>query len=437
MENVVKFFKNKEIILYGYGKSNQSIGKYLNKHKISFKVFIDDVNDIKNYELNNNTIIIKSNGIKNNTNFLNIIKKKNISILNDLELYSLLFPNNYNIGITGSNGKTSTCHLLNEIISKQYTTSLFGNIGIPIFDQVENNNQFNIIECSSFMLENSINFHPRIFIILNIEYHHIDHHETFNNYLESKLNPIKNMKDDDLIIFNYDDKVIRRRLGNCHKNLKSFSLQSNSLFSNCYIMDEAIYYEGKEFIKLKEMKNLGNHQLQNIMACIIACKCLNINSEIIKKEIINLKPLPHRLELIFNRDNIKIYNDSKATNPYATLKAIEYIKSIRENEKTILIMGGKIIQDDYDILNSELNNIDEFYLYGENKLILSNHLNDIGIKNNIFIYEKLENLINDIRRRISNNAIILFSPASTSFDQFNNFEERGNEFKKIINYYFK
>ena len=430
MENMVDFFKNKQIILYGYGISNKSVGEFLNKLHVKYNVYLDNSN-MNNINLDSNTIIIKSNGIKPDTSFLLNAKKANCIIINDLELYSMFF-NEKVIGITGSNGKTTTCNLLNKLLNKKYNSVLCGNNGSPIFDYTDFNGDFKVIECSSFMLDKIKSFHPHIYIILNIEYHHIDYHETFSNYLDAKLKPLINMNKDDLIIFNYDDKILRRQMGNFDLNIKSFSLNTNSIFSNCYLMDDAIYYEGEAFVKLNSLKNLGKHNLQNIMAVIIAGKFLNIDDKLIKEAIINIDVLPHRLEKFYQFNSLVFYNDSKATNPYATLKAIEYVNEIKDSEDIILIMGGKIIQDDYDVLIKVLKLVDQFYLYGENRFILNNHLIDIGIKKQVNIFNNLEEVIDSIRSRVENNAIILFSPASTSFDQFKNFEDRGEQFKSMV-----
>lgn len=434
MQNVVNYLKNKKIILYGMGISNQSISKFLNNLNIEYKVYVDEKIGIDkkfNLTFDSDTLIIKSNGIKPNTNFLINAKKANCVILNDLELYSLLSKEKV-LAITGSNGKTTTCNLLNKLLNKKKKTILCGNNGSPIFDYINEETDYKIIECSSFMLDNVKIFHPHVYIILNIEYHHIDYHETFSNYLDAKLKPLVNMNKNDLVIFNYDDKILKRQIANFDLNIKSFSLHPNSIFCNCYIMDDAIYYEGKEFIKLNKLKSTGKHNLQNIMAVIITGKFLDFEDNLIKEVIINLDILPHRLEKFYSFNDIIFYNDSKATNPYATLKALEFINEIKNHEKVFLIMGGKIIPDDYDVLNKELKKVDYFYLYGENKLILKNHLMELGIDKEINIFENIEEVVICLRKRVGNNAVILFSPASTSFDQFKNFEDRGEQFKSLV-----
>ena len=170
MQNVVNYLKNKKIILYGMGISNKSISKFLNNLNIEYKVYIDEkigINKKFNLNFDSDTLIIKSNGIKPNTNFLINAKKANCVILNDLELYSLLSKEKV-LAITGSNGKTTTCNLLNKLLNKKKKTILCGNNGSPIFDYINEETDYKIIECSSFMLDNVKIFHPHVYILLNI-----------------------------------------------------------------------------------------------------------------------------------------------------------------------------------------------------------------------------------------------------------------------------
>ena len=431
MDDMVEFLKGKNIVLYGYGISNKSIEEVLIKNKIEYLIYIDG-QDFPINKINKRTLVIKSNGIPPTTLFLEFLEKNRIQVINDLELYSIFYHYGNIIGITGSNGKTTTGNLINKILDD---SKFIGNNGVSLISQIDNYTKNTVIECSSFMLNNIKSFHPHIFVLLNIEYHHIDYHKSFSNYLDSKLNPLRNMNKSDLVVFNYDDKILRRCMGNYDLNIKSFSLEPNSLFTNCYLMDEAIYYEGKEFIKLSMLNNKSKHNIQNIMAAIITCKNLKINDDDIKYHICNLENLPHRIEKFHKYQNVTFFNDSKATNPYATLKAIEYLSELKEDEKLIWIGGGKSIKDDYSVLESVINLIDEVYLYGENRYVLNEILISNGFKK-IFIFEKLEELIIHLRNRISNYAYILFSPASTSFDMFKNFEERGNYFKNLILKYY-
>lgn len=428
MECMVDYFKDKKVILYGYGVSNKAVEEVLIKSNIDFIIYIDGE---QIPYIDRNCVVIKSNGIRPDTPFLKSAREKQVEVINDLELYSLFFKKGTVIGITGSNGKTTTSNLINKILKD---SKFIGNNGVGVLsNQIDT--KYSVIECSSFMLDQVESFHPNIFVILNIEYHHIDYHKSFSNYLDAKMKPLKIMNRNDLVVFNYDDRILRRCMGNYKLNIKSFSLEPNSLFTNCYLMDDAVYYEGKEFIKLKLLKSISKHNIQNIMAAIVVCKYLNVKDEDIKNIICELDVLPHRIEKFLTNNNISFYNDSKATNPYATISAIEYLHEFKNEEKLILIMGGKIIKDNYIGLMKVIDLVDEIYLFGENRFILYDLLkkNDYD---NIFIFELLEEVVENMSVRVKDCAVILFSPASTSFDQFENYESRGNKFKELCFKYY-
>lgn len=371
--------------------------------------------------MNKFDLIVKSPGINNNTKLMNQLDKK--KILSDLELFYRINRKLNYIVVTGSNGKTTVTSLIESVL-KSCSFVACGNIGKPIFDYIYENLNGLIVEASSYMLEYIYNFKPNIFILLNIEKHHLEHHLTFENYYMSKFKPLKNMLENDIVIYNLDDSIIKEELKKY--NLKKYSFSMIDKNANCYYEEGIIYYENKVFMNLEDLSLIGEHNIKNIMTTILTCKksCPNLKDELIINRIKCFQPLKHRLEIFFENSNTIFINDSKSTNPFSTIEAIKTISKKYSDKKIILIMGGKKENFDYSILNQYLVSIDRLYLYGECAKKISK---ETKIDNQIF--PNIENII-----RISDftDRVVLFSPGAPSFDQFKNYEDRGEIFKNLV-----
>ena len=360
-------------------------------------------------------------GIVNNTPFLKRCKKLNLLIINDIELFYLLRPNLKYIGITGTCGKTTTCTILYNIMKATYNVGLCGNIGIPIFKYIDENVEYLIIELSSFQLEYIDKFRVNYFIILNIYSHHLNHHLTFNNYLFSKLKLINNLLNEDTLIIN--DKIAPHLRG---WNLKSrvFTFSSDINKRICY--DENYLYFNKHKLLINDIDYFKyEFNKENFLSIYIILKTLNIDDSTIKDELKMFNNLPHRMEKIFENESLIIINDSKSTGFSSLIEAINYsLKSYKDYQLT-LILGGKI--DIEELRNNIILIISlrkyQVYCYGENKKILSKLLDTE-------YYENLSDVINNIN--LLKKQVILFSPAAQSFDEFKSYEDRGEQFKKLI-----
>lgn len=411
-------------LLYGLGKSNISIKKYFDFKKIDYDVYIDSFTD-DNVIIEDYDYVIKSPGIPNNTKLLNSITNKT-KILTDIELFYKLKKNNKSIVVTGSNGKTTVTSLLGVLLkNKKY--GVCGNIGIPIFDCVESNFNGLIIEASSYMLEYVNEFKPNVFVLLNIEQHHLEHHKTFENYCRCKFNPIKNMSKDNILIYNFDDEVVKEEVNKFNLRKYSFSVKNNK--SDCYYNNGIIYYNQCEYVKTDQFKLVGIHNIKNIMAAILTCKAITENGDIIEDEYIinqinSFEPLTHRLEKFYETDDLIFINDSKSTNPFATTEAINSV-SLKYPEKSIhLIMGGKKENFDYHVLFSKLPYLNGIYLYGE---CADKIKKDLKIDSQIF-----PDIDSIFKIKKFKKGVVLFSPGAPSFDQFMDFEKRGEYFKNLI-----
>lgn len=404
-------------LLYGMGIANKSIKDYFDILNVKYNIYIDD--DEKYLDISNYDVIVKSPGIKNNTNVLLEAKRRHKLIITDLGLYSILFKDKYYIGVTGSNGKTTTTTLIGNILSDFYVC---GNIGVPLFSSIDYNKL--IIECSSFMLEYAFEFKPNIYVLLNIDKHHIDHHETFDNYVKSKIRPIYNMKEDSVLIYNYDDLIIRNYIKDIKVNKLSFSKKCN--LADLYVLDNIIYYQGEKYLDLSTCKLKDEQFIDDFLSSILVCKTLFIEDEVIINKVSTFQGLSHRFEEVRISEKIIAINDSKATNPYATKQAINSLINKYEGFELILIMGGKTIKEDYLVIDN-LDKFNKVYLLGENSLELKSLFKDCN--NN---FSSLDDVLMDIKNNIKDKTAILFSPASPSYDMYSSYVERGNIFKEKI-----
>ncbi len=408
-------------LLLGYGLSNKSIAKYFEKNNIDFDVYDDEY--ANNINVLDYDLIIKSNGINNEHWILEEASKNNIKVISDLYLFYKLYNKSDNcILVTGSNGKTTVVSLLEKCINDG---KAIGNNGLPFFDYIESENNI-IIEASSYMLEYCKKMHFKYNVITNLYNTHLEHHKTFVNYITSKCNYLKYLSEDDYLIFNYDDFLLRR-ICNTY-NCKKVSISLDNKKADMFIENKYIYYKNSKIFDLNDLKLKGKHNYYNIMSVLGVL----LNNDKAKENFISIikkfETLDYRLQLI-KKGKINIYNDSKSTNFYALKVSLESFK----NKNILLIVGGKKRKDNYEVLNNSLSNVKKVYCYGENKYDFANYFYNKQIY--YYVFNNLEEVICNIE--LNGIDTILFSPASTSFDLYNNFEDRGKHFNYLIEKYTK
>ncbi len=329
------------------------------------------------------------------------------------------------IGITGTNGKTTTTTLISEIL-KNSGKKVFtgGNIGTPLISIAEKDEEFDLVllELSSFQLQGIIDFKPYIGLILNISDNHLDHHKDFEEYLESKLRLFKNQKPSDFAVLNMDDDTINENLPKIKAKKITFGSKINKA---------DIFYDSKNIVcgdfsfKLENIKLIGSHNIENISAAIAVSNLLGVESEVIQKTIDKFTPLPHRIEYVLTLFGVKVYNDSKSTSPDATLRAIESLSA-----PIILIAGGKDKGTNYENLIEILKSkVKHLILIGEAKTRMKKQLQN---STSICTAETLDEAVKKALSCSKPNDTLLFSPACSSFDMFRSYEERGEEFKKVV-----
>lgn len=354
IKEIINFLKDKKIAILGFGIEGKSTYKFIKKYlpeqqvDILFKqkdeqcssnidfieaekdkftrIIVGDtyLNNLEQYD-----VIIKSPGISLKDIDLSKIKNK---ITSQLELF-LEHSKVFTIGITGTKGKSTTSSLIYEVIKEQNSNvELLGNIGTPIFDDIEKINEETIVvlEISSHALE-YIKRSPNIAIILNIYEEHLDHYKSFQKYIDAKFNIFKFQKEKDIAIFNLDNENIKKQNHNFKKTDYAVTMkQKNSITENTmYIKDDYIYCNDTKMYCIKDKRKLkGNHNLNNIMFVLAVSNILKLNINKAIESINEFKPLEHRLEYVGTFNGIQYYNDSIATIPEATIESIKALKNI-------------------------------------------------------------------------------------------------------------
>tara|TARA_X000001036_G_scaffold101238_1_gene94551 strand:- start:3182 stop:4468 length:1287 start_codon:yes stop_codon:yes gene_type:complete len=423
---MIPFVKIKELtfLVYGLGSSGQSVVKFFKKRKIkNFEVWDD--NDKKlfknyrsknlNYSLNQVDYIILSPGVSlNNLKNKNKIVKFKKKIITDIDLFYLVNKNFKSVVVTGTNGKSTTCKLITHLLQKnKFKVLLGGNIGTPILDLKIKKNTFIVIEASSFQLSHSKFICPDYAILLNITNDHLDWHKNMHDYINSKLK-----------IFNLQHK-------------KQFAIVNNKfkkIFKKRSFQSRLTVPKIKNYKKIKyKIKNLylkSNINDEN-MSCVYAfSRLIKINNKNFINSMKSFVGLPHRYEVFLKKKNVIFINDSKATSFEATKCALYSSKNI------YWVLGGLPKKNDKIILNEVKKNIVKAYLIGKNINFFKNQIKN---KINFTISRSLKNsiikIVNDIKLLDNKNNTILLSPAAASYDQFLNFEKRGEEFKKWSKFY--
>ena len=373
-------------------------------------------------------IIIKSPGLPNELEILQQARKQEIPILSELDFALNFAKPKKIIAVTGTNGKTTTTTLIYEIIKKGYkNTFVAGNIGFPISEVVKklNSKSILVLELSSYQLEDSPYFRPNISVSLNITPDHLKHHHTMANYVKAKANVFINQKKQDYAIYNFKDKYLKKSILKTNANKIAFN---DNKQKNCIFYKDGIFYlkQGNKTVKLNPKINIpGKHNIDNILASIAASYIAGTKKSVIEKVISNFKGVEHRIEFVKEINGVKYYNDSKGTNVDSTKVALESF-----NKNIQLILGGQDKGSPYKpIFNLIKKKVKNIFLIGEATNIIKKQLKGSAPMTEC---NTLSNAIKKIHSVAKQGDIVLFSPACASFDQFNDFEHRGREFKKFV-----
>ncbi len=363
-----------------------------------------------------------------------LAKRYKIDIIGEMELAFQNCPCPV-LAITGTNGKTTTTMLLGEIMKKSGAdVRVVGNVGSAFSESVADMKKQSLALCevSSAQLEKIQNFKPQIVGFLNIAPDHLDRYKRFENYVFAKSKIFKNMSKKDLAVLNYDDLLVRNFANQIHSQVRFFSLSELPKgVKGAYLKEgEIIFVEsGKktEKISVKQVKLKGIHNISNILCAVLMAKKFGVKAEHIQQAINEFKGLPHRLEAVGNIGGLEFYNDSKGTNIHSTLTALKSF-----SKPITLLLGGSSKGENFARLFENMPaNVIKIITFGKSGSRIFSHGINSGFCN-IVRREKLEDAFDEAVKKASGEEVVLLSPACASFDQFENFEERGDFFKYLV-----
>lgn len=445
-------YKNKNVLVLGFAKSGYYVARLLNK--LGANVTINDVQDLKHNEealylekkgikiisgghpsdlltAQSFDIIVKNPGIPYSNKILKQASAMQIPIITEVEVAGAVIEGHL-IGVSGTNGKTTTTAIVQQMLDTDRNEGqayAVGNIGIPVSQialetQVEDDL---VIELSSFQLMSTPSIHPEIAVLTNIYSAHLDYHGTQEAYEEAKINLIRNMTEDDTVIYNYDQKHLRELVKqNTKAKLLPFS-RKEKVVDGIFVENDYIYYKDEKIIKVGDIFLAGQHNLENMLAAIGVAKIKKVPNEVIKDIAQHFHGVEHRTQFVKKLNERIFYNDSKATNIEATQNALAGFE-----QPVILLAGGLDRGDDYkELLPLFKKHLKALIVFGET----ADKIAEVGKQAGVSIIKKVGKVDEAVPVAYSvsdTNDVILLSPASASWDQYKNFEIRGQEYIKAI-----
>ena len=438
----------KKVLILGLSKSGISAAKYLvgtGKYDVYLTEFKSEVNKKQVEELKSLGVKIEfgghsdeflegtdfavtSPGIPPKSEIFKKLNERNIPIISEVEL-AYKNTNTPFIAITGTNGKTTTTALVSHILEKDFKAPYCGNIGVPPTSLINEKNDYLVCEISSYQAQMTVDFKPFISCWTNFTPDHIDWHEGLENYFKAKAKLFLGKQAPKYAILNAKDERLAKFGAEC-KNTKVIWFDKEDAPDTAYIKDDAIWFKSnnvaERIIDINDCPLVGHHNYQNIMCGIICAKLCGMKSSDIRERIMSFKAPEHRLEKVRVMDGITFYNDSKATNPEASIVAIDSFNGV----DVALILGGRDKNTDLTEMCHSINkHIKTVLLIGEATERFEVNLKKNGF-NNIIKEDSMESAID---KAISLKPdVVLLSPACASFDMFKSYEHRGDIFKNYV-----
>ena len=442
------YFGNQKFLVAGMSKSGESSARFLLERGAQVYIYDDVISEnisqvcsslerlgakivtAEKYEeaVSACDILVLSPGIPIDTALPISFRKQGKSIIGEEEL-GALYLRATAIAVTGTNGKTTTVSMMNDVLAAAGKKSVMcGNIGNPLVKEVENLafGDFAVIEVSSFQLETLSSLRPHIAIITNITEDHLNRHYNMENYIFLKSKILRNMRESEFAVLNYDDPTVREFAKNTKAKTVYFSIQNK--VDGAYFDSGALYYKGEKYLDIADMTVGGVHNVYNALACVAAAGVLGLDKAAVASAICSFKGIKHRIEKIREVNGVTYVDDSKGTNVDATVKAAQAMKT-----PTIILLGGKDKGYDYSPLfeNFSSSNVIHAVIYGENRFkilgaAIKSGFSGVSMCADFTTAVKIAELI------AKPGQTVLLSPASSSFDSFSNYEERGDAFKQIV-----
>ncbi|SDO70945.1 UDP-N-acetylmuramoylalanine--D-glutamate ligase [Streptococcus equinus] len=438
----IETFENKKVLVLGLAKSGEAAARLLEKLGA-----IVTVNDGKPFDENpaaqslleegikvicgshplelldeNFELMVKNPGIRYDNPMVARAIEKNIPVNTEVEL-AYMISDAPIIGITGSNGKTTTTTMIAETLNNGGKSGLLsGNIGFPASEvaQTATDKDTLVMELSSFQLMGTDTFHPHIAVITNLMPTHIDYHGTFEDYVAAKWNIQKNMTADDFVVLNFNQDLAKELAQKTAAQVVPFS--TTEKVDGAYLDGDTLYFKGEAIMKASEIGVPGSHNVENALATIAVAKLSGIANDAIKETLAHFGGVKHRLQALGEVNGIKFYNDSKSTNILATQKALSGF----DNSKVILIAGGLDRGNEFDELVPDITGVKLMVILGES----APRVKRAADKANVPYVDAKD--VADAARIAYGKAeagdVVLLSPANASWDMYKSFEVRGDEF---------
>ena len=443
-------FENKKIFILGLARSGYQAAKYLiargndvllNDGKEESKLDKEQIEELRSLGVklyfgshpddlldSSFDYLIKNPGVPIDHKYVLKARELGIEVINEVEMAYRLLPDNVKlIGITGTNGKTTTTTLTYNIMKEAFGDKVFlaGNIGFPlcsILDKVKSGDII-VMEVSCQQLENLDQFTPNVGVMTNLSPAHIDFLKSFENYKRVKAKLFKNQTNEDVAILNIDNEDVMNETKNIRSNTKYFS--SKKEINGCYLKDNNIYYYDEKVISRDDIFIAGLHNVENCMAAIMVVKEFGVSNEVIKKVISEFRGVEHRLEYVDTVNGVRYYNDTEATNIKCTQIALSSF-----DQPITIILGGLERGQDFNDLTPYMKNVSNIIAIGQCRDRVLSYGNSLNIPT--YSYEFLKDGFDKCVEVTKSGGIILLSPASASWDQYKECEVRGAEFKKKV-----
>ena len=438
----IKTFENKKVLVLGLAKSGEAAARLLEKLGA-----IVTVNDGKPFDENpaaqslleegikvicgshplelldeNFELMVKNPGIRYDNPMVVCAIEKNIPVITEVELAYMISAAPI-IGITGSNGKTTTTTMIAETLNNGGKSGLLsGNIGFPASEvaQTATDKDILVMELSSFQLMGTDTFHPHIAVITNLMPTHIDYHGTFEEYVAAKWNIQKNMTADDFVVLNFNQDLAKELAQKTVAQVVPFS--TTEKVDGAYLDGDMLYFKEEAIMKASEIGVPGSHNIENALATIAVAKLSGIANDAIKETLAHFGGVKHRLQALGEINGVKFYNDSKSTNILATQKALSGF----DNSKVILIAGGLDRGNEFDELIPDITGLKLMVILGESAPRIKRAADKANVP-----YVAAQDVADATRiayGKAEAGDVVLLSPANASWDMYKNFEVRGDEF---------
>ena len=428
-------FDYTKVLIMGYAKSGLAVEEILKHIHVEYQIYDKShringggyLNKLSKKKILEFDLIVISPAISIFNKYVSFAEKSGIKVVGEME-FGYWFTSSPVIAITGTNGKTTTTSLTQKIVSTSFSSSAYGNIGTPLCEAYGLTLDYLVCEVSSFQLESTYSFSPYISVILNIAEDHLDRHKTFENYIRCKLGLIKNSTEKSLIVLNADDELLMKRTQNVKakiyyfskfKKVKGVYLSGDSIIVN---MSSKRY----EILKLSDIENLKS-VIEDVLASIVVGVLLKIEPDKIIESIKSFELSPHRMSLVLEKNGVKYIDDSKSTNVHSTLNALSV-----SNKNTILMLGGSDKNLNFDeIFLKYSDKLTHVVAFGSARKKVLKSAKHCGFEN-ILVCKNFYEGVKTAYGLASKNDTVLLSPSCASFDEFESYAKRGEQFEKII-----